>query len=66
MKYILIKYTNIIYKIVNDLRPHMHGLLDPRLILHGLLHLKIVGVIKKPLLNSKFEFMNLTFFYLYL
>jgi hypothetical protein len=62
MKYILIKYKNIIYKIVNDLRPNMHGLLDPRLILHGLLDFRIVGVIEKPLLNSKFELMNLTFF----
>jgi hypothetical protein len=62
MKYILIKYKNIIYKIFNDLRPNMHGLLDPKLILHGLLDLRIVGVIEKPLLNSKFELMNLTFF----
>jgi hypothetical protein len=39
----------------------MHRLLDPRLILHGLLDLRIVGVIEKPLLNRKFELMNLNF-----
>jgi len=40
----------------------MHGLLGPRLILHGLLDLRIVGVIEKTLLNRKFELMDLTFF----
>jgi hypothetical protein len=40
----------------------MHRLLDPRLILHGLLDLRIVGVIEKTLLNRKFELMDLNIF----
>jgi len=62
MKYILIKCKNIIYKIVNDLRPNIHEFLDPNVILHELLDPMFIGVIEKPLWNKKFELVNLTFF----
>jgi hypothetical protein len=49
MKYIVIKCKNIIYKIVNDLRPNIHEFLDPNVILHELLDPMLIGVIEKPL-----------------
>jgi hypothetical protein len=49
MKYILIKCKNIIYKIVNDLRPNIHEFLEPNVVLHELLDPRFNGVIEKPL-----------------